>query len=1010
MVLVAYGLYAVLVVPWIEPPARPGRSELIQTQDEQNARKAQQAKIQELAPLFPPGSPILDDPTSIEGPNIRVLFSKWDRVDKGTRHVVTPCTVVYTPEEPADNRAEQIRRSIVLEAPEGAEFQFTEAIDLLHTRVGMPISGCLRGPVTIRSAGNDPGPDDDLYVVTQKVYLTEDRIWTSDPVEFTWGRSHGRGSILTVKLQHAAGASGPAKIQGIESIELVHLDQLHLERAARPATAAAAAASPLGLGAGNEPLVLDVAFRGPLRFELATREATFRDHVEIQQWHANRAIDKLTCDVMQIDFAYRRKDTAPEGDPTAMATQSASLSDLEPWQIRAQGNPVDIQAPSQEFRGHCNDLAYNLRTGRLALTGTPEAVLSQGLREFHAPALDYQPAKDPSQTRVVAKGPGVVQAIDRAPGRPDRVFLARWANRLKLEPDAEDPQQQPRLSLQGDAQVESPGLGWLRAEQINLWLLFVPAAAGQPPRPRPDRMLATPDVRLDSPQLSGTLERLEVWFKEVDAQQAALQRQKQAEVALFSQIQSGLEHAQLATQLNRSFAAAQQAQRPVLESPPAAAAMPAETPNNHFQVEAQRLRAEVLLRDQKPEPSQLTIEGNVVLRQTVTERPDQAPVRIEGDQIIVSDAMQPFETISILGQRAHVEGQGMGLSGGNIHVKRGQNQLWIEGPGEMNLVMARDLEGRPVAKPTNLVMRWQHDMKFNGQTCVFTGSVVGSTQDTQVQAEQFDVVFQQPINFAQVRSRSQPEWARLIARDEVLFLDQSVDAKGQPTRTKLLVRDLSIDHLSGQILGAGPGSMTSLRRGSNAELMPDVPDARTAPPTAADENQLNYLQVRFAKGLEGNLHERRITFQRAIHAIYGPIPSFDAPPLDPDDPHEPRAGNMRVDADELSVVQMPLPNDPRQGSIELGARGNTTVQGVTKKGATLTARADQLTYVQAKNLLSLVGEGLNYALLFYQTSPGAVPQRHEAQQIKICTKPWHVEVDGPRNTTLQLPPAAPKGR
>lgn len=1005
-VLVAYWIYALLVVPWIEPAADPRRSEQLSEAEKESARRMEEAKIEELAPLFPPGAPILDKPRIMEGPQIRVLYSERKQFEKEARYLFTPCVVVYTPEEPADNPAERIRRSVVLEAPQGAELEFDEAFDMLHTKVGLPLSGYLRGPVTIRSEGNEPGPEDNLWVQTADIHLTNDRIWTSEPVQFRWGRSAGRGSNFSANLLYGDGTAGASprggRISGIERVELRHLDSLHLELPRRPRPnapqATAAPTRPFDLGRGDESVVLDIAFSGPLSFDVVKREARLRDRVTIVQQHSNAPRDQLSCDELQIHFAGRRKPAAPESAGALPEASAAGLTDLEPRQITARGNPVVLEAPSRKAQGRCNELNYNLWSGRVELKGTPEAFLQQATREIRAQFLEYRPGPDddPRQTVLVATGPGVFRAVEQPAGQAERVLLARWGQALQLAPD---PEQQPCLRLLGDAQVEASGFGSLRAGEINLWLGMKPGAAGKPVQVWPDRMSASPQVRLNSPQLSGMVDLLQIWFEELDAQQAAQQRQKLAEAGLYPQLQTPLEQAQLARQATQALAT---------PAPAAPFGTPdGPMPNVHFQVSAKSLQAKVLLEGQKSQLAQMIVAGNVRVEQTLTERPEQQPLLITGDQIEVRDANLPYATAAILGQPGHVEGQGMGLTGANILLNRGKNELAVNGPGQMTLPLPRDLSGQPLARPASLALAWEQGLNFNGQTAVFSGQVVGRSAQTQFTTERLEATLDRTLFFGDLRGQPQPNVKMIRCPEKVHVQDDTPDEQQQPTRTQLEIRDLVVDNQSGEIRSEGAGWMSSVRHLKRSMLAPDRPGARPAATPPAEDSALHYLHVSFHGGLGGNLNERRLTFLQQVQTIFGPVASFDAQ-LRADDPHEPRAGNTRIDADQLSVVQMPLPNDPRKGTLELHARGNTRVQGATLEGQAFTAWADQLNYAQAKKLLTLVWGGpMDYARVFFQQSPGAVPIRHEAQTIVLCTEPWSLKTEGSRNTSAELPAARP---
>ena len=72
-------------------------------------------------------------------------------------------------------------------------------------------------------------------------------------------------------------------------------------------------------------------------------------------------------------------------------------------------------------------------------------------------------------------------------------------------------------SLSGGAYLNCPGVGQLQAREISFWFTELrPPAAAAAADIQPDRMVARNDVHMNSPQLSGTVEQLEVRFERSD--------------------------------------------------------------------------------------------------------------------------------------------------------------------------------------------------------------------------------------------------------------------------------------------------------------------------------------------------------------------------------------------------------------------------------------------------------------------------------------------------------------
>jgi hypothetical protein len=204
---------------------------------------------------------------------------------------------------------------------------------------------------------------------------------------------------------------------------------------------------------------------------------------------------------------------------------------------------------------------------------------------------------------------------------------------------------------------------------------------------------------------------------------------------------------------------------------------------------------------------------------------------------------------------------------------------------------------------------------------------------------------------------------------------------------------LTIDETTGDILGQGPGWLTSTRRGSAdptkpaGQTLPRNPSAaavsysspdRIAKPSSPgrhksarqngmlpEKSELNYLNVQFAGALSGNLNQREITFHDRVRSVYGPVLSWEDQLNDDVDDLGP--GAILMTCEQLWVrqptAQPTAAADHRP--IELEAVGNTSVEGEQFR-----ALAPRLTYTEAKDLLVLEGDGRTDAQLFRQERPG----------------------------------------
>ncbi len=954
-VLVAYWAYALLAVPLIEPAAagpdgrRPEASELAA------ARQRVDSRLAELAGLFPAGAWQLDNPKILETDRVKLLLRDYSNLGDG-RVRIQPCTLIYTP-QPKPGRPP---RPIVLDAPEGAVLKFDRPLDLRAGEVGRPISGRLLGEITIRGAGELPGEEDDLLIVTRDVELTEKRISTPQPVHFRWGRIVGSGQDMEIQLLeddgglHSAGR-GP-NITGIEQFEVRRLERLHLEFGPHSPLSSAAATPTGGRRAIAWERPVEVSCRGPFRFDAIRRVATFEDHVDVLQLSADGPSDQLNCERLSIDFSRSREGLsellADKAGPEAPPPQGPW--DLHPRRIEARGNPVIVRAPSRRLQARGRRLAYDVQTGELTLDGGDEVFLRQGESEIHAPSLQYQAAAQQGRLgRVFCRGPGWLRG-QLNPGADGQVFL-RWGDHLQVRPD----QDQHVASLTGGAELSYAGVGRLTAEEIHFWMSEVPrpnpVAGGKRFELRPDRMLVRNQVDLDSPQVVGGVDQLEVWFQSEPAAEAADPP---------------------AGQPASPDAAGPDGQR----SPDTTQGGAQQPPGSRYQVSGHLLQLGVVVRGRQAQLSKLTLEGNVRLEEIETENPGQQPVVVGGDQIKVTGADTPYMEISVIGQPAHFEGRGLTLEGTNINLNGGTNRLWIHGAGKLLLPLDRDLQGRPLAQVEMLAIDWQRRMDFDGLTAVFDESVIAQSRFQRLDTESLEVRFRQPIRFRRAGSQTQtqPDLEKIVCRGGVFLQSRKVDGPVPTSWEQIHTEDLTVNRRTGDISARGPGRMVTIRRGGPAGMnfgrSPGPRAQATSPP--GDPAKLSYLSVRFQDSLSGNINRRSLTFHDRIRCAFTQIDDWDAVVAE-DDPDALGPAGVLLSCDQLTVAETRTPVENRS-AIELEALGN-----VVAENQTFTARAMRMTYAEAKDLLIAEGNGFAEAELSRQEYVGGPVSSSTARQFWI---------------------------
>jgi hypothetical protein len=719
--------------------------------------------------------------------------------------------------------------------------------------------------------------------------------------------------------------------------------------------------------------------------------ATFEDHVNVLRLRPSNTSDLLTCELLSILF------TKKAGSPATVNSKAAF--DLEPLRIEATGAPASISAPANKMYARGEHLQYDCQTGCIALGGNQEVVLQQDADEIHARSIQYQPAPPGRPVgRLLAQGPGWLRGkASMRPGTaagpvpPPQLLEARWNNQLLVRPQQHD----QVISLTGGAALILPDMGQIEAAELHFWLLEHPERTGTE-QLQPDRLLAKSNVRVGSSQLSCAVEQLEVWFEPATVAAAPVAGSATPAAAMPA-------------------GAAPTAAAPVAASPLPGLGAPNGSSRQHIDVAGRLLQLKVLLRQPQMEVSGLTVVDGVQFRETQTAEPGQRPLLVTGERLHAADINLPSTTVVVEGQPAHFEGRGLALTGTNIHFDRGQNRLWIDGAGRMDVPLDRDLQGRPLRSAGTLQVDWRERMNFDGRTAHFERDVVAVGPAQTLRTKVLEATFAQPVQFGQLKMQEQPQVESIHCDGGVQMENRTLDPQTQQmtSHERMQVNRLDVNLLTGATGAEGPGWLVSVRRGgadagfgnafAQGGMRPAQPVAVPAAlPAGPKKDGLNCLHVRFQGPIVGNLLRHEITFRDRVRAAYAPVATWDAE-LNSEDPQELGPGSVVLHCEQMSIVDMTAAGTG-QRALEFGAAGNAVVEG-----GQFTARAARISYAEIKDLLVLEGDGRTDAELFRQAQPGSEWSKETARKILFWPKTRRASVDGQHALEYNMAPGQRNG-
>jgi len=1000
-VLAAAGSYRLVVVPLVEPRLPEHVTSAALSPEAAAAIRARaDQRLTALADVFPDGAWERDSPIMLESRQMRLLFKDYHSLPDG-RVNLSPCTLVVLPDRNRSATAPAAGRTIVMRAPQGAVLEFDEPLDLRQGRLSRLIGGNLRGQVTIRGTPSEPTGEDEIEIVTRDIMLDEFEVRTAEMVQFRYGRSSGSGRGLVAQLmpRETAADHGP-NFGGVDSIRLDRDVRMRIEESVGGGLLPGRG-DPAATGQPTEPLL--VSCRGSLCLNVSAHVITLEDQVDIVRAAQGLVGDRLTCDLLAILLARRGPPRGDEAGGGPTAPDAGLQGGLEPTEIQAKGRPAVVTSLAAGVEARAERLGYEIATRRIVLDGEEPVSLVMRGSELEARKIDYTPGPPGDPGQLLAVGPGRLHA--RTEGGPP--VRARWQQWLRLRPDGGG----HVASMLGAAEVDVESQGRLAAAELHLWLdtlapgdgrdatresrgaVVAPLAGVQP-----SRLLARGDVEVEAEQAEVRTDRLEIWFRDDPATAAA------------------------------APAPAGEAAPPaaLTDTPPATASPPPMTPDQpvnpdppvtrgRFAATASLVRGLVLRSGTGGQLDELSMENEVRLLEIPDPADPSAPaagIEILGDQLHLARAQRFDARVVVSGRPARVQGRDLDLEGPLVTFDRGRGRFAVDGAGRLALPLAAGgiaglqltASAPPVAaEPGRLDVTWQGRMEFDGLTARFLERVIADGGAATVRAAAIDVIFDRPFAFAagQPGGGPQPEVARIACGGGVRVESESNSADGGRSQERLYARDLVFDRATGDLVGNGPGRLTSTRSGQGPGIELAMPGTGQVPSRAASQSLaaaagpqppegLSFLGVDFQRGLYGNLHRRQVEFHQRVEAIWGPVAAWSET-LDRHASGGLPARTFTVSCDVLGVGQTPpLPGRPR-AALELEAGGNVLVEGES-----FTARSARLSWSEGKDLLVFAGDGRTDAQLFRQVQPGAQPSQASAGKILFWRELNRVEVEDAR--------------
>ncbi len=905
-----------------------------------------------------------------DGKRLFYFSQRWTETGNKREILFEPLAIVWFSEKQKEPL------SIVAES---AIVTFEADVDLSDANPGRVVGGELTGNVTIR------GPkqlriDGRHFIFSEKAAS----IWSDDAVTFGFAdRQDGRtqaasgtadqGIQIDLDVQTAPSSEQPFAVGAVKEIHLRRRVEIDFE-----------------FGQQGQSIPFSVACNG--RFSLALTDptvdpsepmlATFENEVRVHRHWEDSEADTLTCDRLQL-FLNRASpfDKTAESEP-GTTIDSPLDSNVQLRWMRATGRRVVMTSPRDELTAVMSKLDYDPASRRVVLNDIPgDTVDSQARRQnlirmpiadvtiaesrIKCPKIELLHDEDDNIQEVLCLGTGLLvhrddekhtETTNGAPTIPllpsptgaaakpktKTALTATWQRQLRISPDPKS--ELSIIDFSGKAELRVPDENVsVSAEFIKLWMdeLSTLQNTKNDERPMPHRMVAQTNVMIDSPQMEGNAETLQVWFEQAPAR---IRTSEDLNPVVADRDSTG--QARL-TSLDEK----EKSQKP---------AEPVNVTSRLIRVRMVRYGEE-----KEPELAEVWSEGQVEIKSR--REKDLGLTTLKGDRLHLRNRSKTGQIIHIFGAPAQIIDPSLSLTGNEVFMDQERNLVWVDGEGTLSMPVDRDLEGRLLAKPADLEIGWNEQMTFDGLVATIVGRVSASVLNSTMRCQQMGVTMTNRVLFQEQdqKKKTQPEIEIVVCRYNVEVESHAVEEGNLNEVVRARFAAFAMRQSTGRAEARGPGVVKMWRRGrgKRAALAPTA-TGRANQGASTNATGWEYTRIDFANEMLGQQDARSMKFLGQVQVVYGPVAkpletiNLDKLPKD--------GGAMYCDLLDFTQRKVKVPGITKaEDTVELLAQGNARLEGQS-----FFAQAYEISFDETKGLYTLRSQGDQQAILWRQARPG----------------------------------------
>ncbi len=389
---VVLGLYRLVAVPLLEPPAPPASpiEDVVSQQVEDDPWWSK---------YFASGAWQTKEPTVIQTEQGVLLFQDWEQITP-ERLKLWPLTIVIPRDKKSDLADAANEGSVIfIENPEGAEIQFREAIDITGVRPPPVVGGHLSGAIQIISPASKSDGSDELFIQTKNVHIDRRHLWTPSSVHLKLGTSVVEGQDLSIVLDKDLLSQSETKtpvqsvFRGLDHIELRYVDRVHIDlphgglwkpksKPPEKSDAFVLMEDPskkmLASATKEPPATMDVRCGGAFYFDFHSGWAKMLNSVDVTHQIVGQPLDRFQCYDLEMHFSSAEPETSVVNTNEPKAVQRAIENPCQPGRS-TRFELLESRAEIRTFRsGGCDSSRQECRPMplRVAWRSTSAGVVS----------------------------------------------------------------------------------------------------------------------------------------------------------------------------------------------------------------------------------------------------------------------------------------------------------------------------------------------------------------------------------------------------------------------------------------------------------------------------------------------------------------------------------------------------------------------------------------------------------------------------------------------------------